>query len=459
MPTKPNKAGQQQNYVPQGNGDASGEYANNESGSNIHWTNFKKSDEQGTEKVEQKFTTFKKVDKTETKVETKPTGDIQTVRKNTKHRLIGKCTNPSRENDITFGEVVEDSNDESVKILDEYLNSNSKLKIKFGNAGRNAAGVAYGYGDIITNHDVHTIRHELGHTFDNWYGKDLPKSEDHFAFESQDYASVRFVDKETGKTMNEMLHEELGVSMYQTTLKGWKLSYKKLGVDKREVKIASAQRINEIYNKYADRIFDEETGIKNSRERYKELRTKYNDLNWNIDKDLVDTPEYKNYQQLKSLVYKAENDYRDQMIKGGAYSISYDNSTEVRQARANANVARQKYEKLKKDTFKKKFGEKELAEYNILSQKQFGIYKKLNGVAGIVGDTMDYLGAGSTFYTTNGHGNNYFKQRRESGYALEIFANMFDCYMSKDTWKKEAVKEMFPKTTKIFEQIYYKKGR
>lgn len=31
MPTKPNKAGQQQPYVPQGNGDASGEYADNAS--------------------------------------------------------------------------------------------------------------------------------------------------------------------------------------------------------------------------------------------------------------------------------------------------------------------------------------------------------------------------------------------------------------------------------------------
>lgn len=45
MPTKPNRAGQQQNYVPQGNGDASGEYADNASGSNIHFTNFKKPDE------------------------------------------------------------------------------------------------------------------------------------------------------------------------------------------------------------------------------------------------------------------------------------------------------------------------------------------------------------------------------------------------------------------------------
>lgn len=45
MPTKPNRAGQQQNYVPQGNGDASGEYADEATGSNIHFVNFKKPDD------------------------------------------------------------------------------------------------------------------------------------------------------------------------------------------------------------------------------------------------------------------------------------------------------------------------------------------------------------------------------------------------------------------------------
>lgn len=45
MPKKPNRAAQLQNYVPAGNGDASGEYADEETGSNIHFTNFKKPDE------------------------------------------------------------------------------------------------------------------------------------------------------------------------------------------------------------------------------------------------------------------------------------------------------------------------------------------------------------------------------------------------------------------------------
>ena len=50
MPTKPNRAGQQQNYVPQGNGDASGKYADEATGSNKHFSNFKKPEEKNADK-------------------------------------------------------------------------------------------------------------------------------------------------------------------------------------------------------------------------------------------------------------------------------------------------------------------------------------------------------------------------------------------------------------------------
>ena len=54
MPTKPNRAGKPQNYVPAGNGDASGEYGNH-SGSNKHFTNFSKdSGEKGFNDINKK---------------------------------------------------------------------------------------------------------------------------------------------------------------------------------------------------------------------------------------------------------------------------------------------------------------------------------------------------------------------------------------------------------------------
>ena len=52
MPKKPNRAAQLQNYVPAGNGDASGEYADEETGSNIHFTNFKKPETETQQKLQ-----------------------------------------------------------------------------------------------------------------------------------------------------------------------------------------------------------------------------------------------------------------------------------------------------------------------------------------------------------------------------------------------------------------------
>lgn len=68
MPTKPNHSGQQQEYVPAGNGDASGEYADNATGSNIHFKSFKKP-ENDTSKGTQSETKLpkEKKDKKETK--------------------------------------------------------------------------------------------------------------------------------------------------------------------------------------------------------------------------------------------------------------------------------------------------------------------------------------------------------------------------------------------------------
>ena len=52
MATKPNRAGQQQPYVPAGNGDASGEYADGESGSNVHYSSPEREREKTPESVE-----------------------------------------------------------------------------------------------------------------------------------------------------------------------------------------------------------------------------------------------------------------------------------------------------------------------------------------------------------------------------------------------------------------------
>ena len=52
MPTKANRSGKQQPYVPSGNGDASGEYANTETGSNKNFVNFSKPKEEKRQHLE-----------------------------------------------------------------------------------------------------------------------------------------------------------------------------------------------------------------------------------------------------------------------------------------------------------------------------------------------------------------------------------------------------------------------
>ena len=86
MPTKPNRAGQQQNYVPQGNGDASGEYADEATGSNIHFTNFKKPDDQ----EQKKFGNFTKETDKENDV------DITETKRNVERNLLSRFEIKSR---------------------------------------------------------------------------------------------------------------------------------------------------------------------------------------------------------------------------------------------------------------------------------------------------------------------------------------------------------------------------
>ena len=461
MPTKPNRAGQQQNYVPQGNGDASGEYADHASGSNIHFTNFKKPDGDkivgGSGKTENNITEDEtKGLKKFAKPDNDGTNDIKTIRKSAKNTLIKKCVNGSRENDITFGDLVDDSNDESVTILDGYLKENEKLSIEFGGAGRNAAGYASKDNYIRTDHEIHTIRHELGHTFDCFYGNQMPSARHHYL--SDDYASCRFVDDETGKTMNEMLHEELGVSMYKAGLSGYSFKFYKEGKDKREVKLESAKRIVDIYNKYCDKIYDEKTGVPNAREKWKELRIKYNESNDFVRREIENTEIGRNYARLRSEVYKAENDYAREMFRNGATSVTYSDSPKVRELRNQADKMRETYNQEKDKMFMEKMGKEDYELYTKLSKNQY-LGSAIEGANGLVGDTLDYLNVGaSAIYGLRGHGKGYFDKRKETGYALEVFANMFDCYMSKDSWKRDFVKEAFPKTSKIFEKIYFGKG-
>lgn len=170
MPTKPNRSGEQQNYVPPGNGDASGEYANNESGSNIHFKNFKNPDDNNNSK--NKFTNFKKVSSNNDEgVEIKPSNDKQTNFEDfVKNNFVSK---DGKLND--FGSNLTDSfntgTDDAKNLINVAIGSGVKIKKIKGNSCY--SGVvelnAYQGSDSGFHRKGETLYHEFWHCFDNIY--------------------------------------------------------------------------------------------------------------------------------------------------------------------------------------------------------------------------------------------------------------------------------------------------
>ena len=448
MPTKRNRAGQQQNYVPQGNGDASGEYADQASGSNKHFTNFKKPDE--NENSENKtFANFSKG--------SEKSADIETQKQNFKKSISERFQNVQQADHLeeTVDKLSETLNDEAREKLNQYLAENKDLQFAFGGAGRNAAGRATNYTKINTNSNPHTIRHEIGHTYDNFYGKDLPSNGEHKTFLSSDYASVKFVDPETGKTMNEMLHEELNIHNVEVHFVGWRMSARKTGRDSFQNKKASMKKIADIYNKYCDKIFDKVTGIENARNRYVELVHKKNDSLAQADKLAENTPEGLKYAELRQQYLDKQEEYREQQRAAGRSYIYWGETPELAEIKKKRDEAYIKREIESGKIYRLLFTKEDEDLFKDLTDKQSEVNQKMRDIAGIVGDTADYMNVGSgTFWSTAGHGNNYFKERYDSGYALEIFANMFAAYASNSKEAVECIKEMFPKSVKTFEKIY-----
>lgn len=170
MPTKPNRAGDQQNYVPQGNGDASGEYADNESGSNTHFKNFKKPDDNNNSK--NKFTNFKKVlSGNDEGIEIKPSDDKQTnfedFVKNNFAAKDGKLN--------AFGSNLTDSfntgTDDAKNLINVAIGSGVKIRNTKGTSCY--SGVVelntYQGGDSGFYRKGEILYHEFWHCFDNIY--------------------------------------------------------------------------------------------------------------------------------------------------------------------------------------------------------------------------------------------------------------------------------------------------
>lgn len=468
MPTKINRAGQQQNYVPAGNGDASGEYGDNATGSNKHFTNFKQPDEDtgvGTQagqngQSQQSFQSFSKEHEAEEAKKQEVAKNREAAKNNFTDRLAEKSKTEANINFVS--ELIDDCNDEGARILADYYGKNTGLTIEFGNAGAGAAGYAQGDFYIVTDHEKGTVRHETGHTFDSFFGKSLPANEKYG--EGSSRLVTRFVD-ENGDSFVDIVHRELGVKPYQVPEGGWWWETKKIGRDKIEEKRAIAQKIKETYEKYADKLLDEITGIPNSYDRFKELDKARDKWISEAVQRVNESELGQKYEQLRKEAQQAADDYvESERAKGNTrWFINPDESPKVRELRAKRDETRsQLYEAENKarDKAYETFEFKD--ELDKLFKGKVAIRNKLDGIDGIVGDSFDYMKVGSTKYQTRGHGNNYFtngKRNRTDIFGTEIFANIFDCYTGKDRWKYDCIKEMLPGTAAIFEKIIERYGK
>ena len=235
--TKRNRAGNQQPYVPAGNGDESGEYADMVSGSNIHYTNSSK--ELGvslTNKGEQ------------------PT--IETIKSKYdgqgKEILVNylKTVLPNSANSKYLISTFENADDEYSGILGDFLQANPQIEIKLGKNINSQYHYEYkmdrhtgqtfdhkwsircGKGIISQDNYYSTggvFFHETGHALDDSYVDDIG----HRGHWSCDYISDKY-----GKSLKDMIHEEIRQN----------LPYEKAQELKESLKVEAEAYINKKFN-------------------------------------------------------------------------------------------------------------------------------------------------------------------------------------------------------------------
>ena len=433
MPQKPNRYGMQE-YVPEGNGDSSGE----KEGNNKGFSNFKQPEREKTAEVTSEVTPEKTAPSEE------PKDFTETIKARTK--------NNNDASDKAYKKMQEQMSNEGRNILHKYLTENDKLNIKFGYAGSGSAGVAIGSGSIVTNYDPHTITHELGHTFDYFYAKDIQNPERKYGFTPA--VSSHYVG-EDGKTFNQILHDELAMhtSEYNANFRAYKT-----GRDSTETKKTAMRPIFEAFDQYCSSLLDAETGIQNSFKRQVELANEIDTLEREAEKQAIESDEYQAYKNADERKMKIEHDYAESQYAQGKWSVRFSDSPEVLSARGEVSQAWKKYLDKRRELLENVDTESKRAELKNIQSAYWKVYKKTDALSGIMGDLMDYSLIYGTRFNTNGHGPHYFNERKSGGIASEVWANMFDIVTSNDEGSKATLKKMLPKSSAMMEQLVRKFG-
>lgn len=397
MPTKPNKAGQQQNYVPAGNGDASGEYGDNATGSNKHFTNFKKPDENETKSFY-----------TENNYNEAVSSITELIKQDDERRK--KENQWTTEHD--YAQIDELHNSDSIKHKESVLKMANayKKQIETGEPyfiisdgffshgscyyGGNKKGIVITpdtFRRITPNGYGTTWFHENGHLLDNTFVKEDG---------SRSNYSVDYVSKKYGTTLKDMLDKEFAAYF-------------------------TKERKQEIINK-----------IENIR------KSIYQSYGYNLEemesqkRELLDSikpfkAELKaNYDEIEKQLKNKEIDYWAYLRKRDRAKERYWSQTVDATNRINSMISKKSKEKIEQQVARE-------------------VYQNYSTIT----DMYSSLKKGRLHPEYGGYHDRKYWESEDSKRVKEFFAESFSGYTLENNHYKE-LKEAFPKSVEIFEEIY-----
>lgn len=395
MPTKLGKGGAgQQNYVPKGNGDASGEYGDNVSGSNVHFESFKKP-EKGKNNISiepNKTKTYSKFNSFDEYCEQTHKGSF----------------GDSLKNEYAGGNV------ESKELVNKLVN-NGFIKIN------QTKGVPYYLGSVNLNDlsnkkgafskkQGETFYHEFWHAFDEYFASGIV-----------DENGKKVLDKLiTNDDISELSSK--GKGLFNTYMFSRELSTAKITSNGKTLletlkeegrKLTSSKGWEQMQKDYQEEI---DKAITKKYPDANAISTKVNELEKKANDEARELyPVYDQNGKWQENYYENRNNY----LKEHLFTQEYN---ELKQKQKEINLERSK---IASNVVRK--------GYNVVSD-MYGIYK------------------GVSYGFCGGHSGNYGKKNK-GAMANEFIAEFGSAYSRNDNEQMEIIKKYFPESAKACQEL------
>lgn len=412
MPTKPNRAGQQQNYVPQGNGDASGEYADHASGSNIHFTNFKQPEQKS-------FSSFSKEPKQENKQPEQPP-----AAENENSKYLGGSKEKS-----DFSSTIQSSG--FSKYGDEKI---SQVKSIIESANEECIGIL---NYTIMNHKVNFI-------------EDRMKASTSYLIPATNEIYIKELDRGFDKPGDSMFHE-LGHYLNANN----KVREREQWYDTNKM-LTDAKTLFDDGKSFAETLQEEIKEFSAAGYPPKIRKDKSKFMEEKCMQHGFSAKEYEKSVDKTREVLKTDAEWLDIKDK---LKTAYDNGEFESMDSANRKLQEELAIWKKTGSHKELFAfvDEHRADY----RNAVNDYEKQNGIRAI----SDVWSSKSDFGFGFGHDRSYYRKSwanpdPESRVADELFANLFGAMATHDNAVLETTKKYFPRTyEKMLKLIEHVKGK